>query len=121
MSGQRGLTAARSIRHHLAAARGAATDAAARLLISATDAVASRSRVPNPVWATHVVVQLLADQNLSGGDFFDEVQSRLAREGFAWPAGLCYGCQSALTEDQAEQTGLCPLCDGDAPALALAS
>ncbi|MFF4924312.1 hypothetical protein ACFY4B_27320 [Kitasatospora sp. NPDC001261] len=121
MSGQRGLTAARSIRCHLAAARGAATDAAARLLISATDAVASRSRVPNPVGATRIVLSQLADQNLSGADFYDEVTYRLARAGFTWPAGLCDICNAELTEDQAERTSLCQLCDGDAPALALAS
>ncbi|MGA5819805.1 hypothetical protein ACPC54_18335 [Kitasatospora sp. NPDC094028] len=121
MSGRRDRTAAHPIRHRLAAVRDTATDTVARLLIAATDAVAARSRVPNPVRTTHAVLYRLADQNLSGADFYDEVQDQFARAGFTWPAGLCHGCQHALTEDQAEQTGLCEQCDTDAPAPALAS
>ncbi|MFI1765203.1 hypothetical protein ACH41H_24530 [Streptomyces sp. NPDC020800] len=87
------------------------TDRLARLLINAADAVASRSRVPNPMAATRVVLTQLADQDQSGGDFFDNVQWLLDRLGFTWPPGLCATCDTPLTEDEADCTGLCASCD----------
>ncbi|MFK0047909.1 hypothetical protein ACIQU4_28245 [Streptomyces sp. NPDC090741] len=86
-------------------------DHAARLLIDAADAVASRSRVPNPMAATRVVLEELAHPDLSGGDFLDTVQWQLEKLGFTWPPGQCETCNAPLTQDEAEFTALCASCD----------
>ncbi|WP_372412625.1 hypothetical protein [Streptomyces luteireticuli] len=88
-----------------------AVDRVARLLIRAADTVAARSRVPNPMAATRVVLANLADQNLSGADFYGEITNMLDKLGFTWPDGLCHQCHEPLTDEQAEAGGLCRACD----------
>ncbi|GGU49426.1 hypothetical protein [Streptomyces violascens] len=85
-------------------------DHAARALIFLAGHAARSSRVPNPVAATRLVLVHIADQNKSGADTHMEITSGLANLGFAWPAGWCNGCNVALTEDQAEDGGLCDEC-----------
>ncbi|WKK23007.1 hypothetical protein QZH56_30355 [Streptomyces olivoreticuli] len=57
-------------------------DALARLLIATADAVTVRSRVPNPMHLTRVVLEELADNG--GGDFYEAVQRRAHGAGFSW-------------------------------------
>ncbi|MBQ0890683.1 hypothetical protein KBZ94_38185 [Streptomyces sp. RM72] len=83
----------------------------ARGLIFLADRAARRASIPNPMAATRVVLSLLADQNLSGGDVYESLSWTLRRLGFAWPAGLCDKCNGPLDDDQAESTGLCARCD----------
>jgi hypothetical protein len=66
----------------------AAVDGTARLLVRWTDAVTSRSTVPNPVVAVRAVQLLLAETG--GADFYEAVQERLTALGFP-PVG-CDGC-----------------------------
>ncbi|MFD7620081.1 hypothetical protein [Streptomyces sp. NPDC059802] len=85
-------------------------DRTARALIFLADRAARHSRVPNPVAATRIVLVHIADQNKSGADVHMEITSGLENLGFTWPAGWCTGCNVALTEDQAEDGGLCDEC-----------
>ncbi|MEU1353903.1 hypothetical protein ABZ410_08355 [Streptomyces cinnamoneus] len=59
-------------------------DALARLLIATADAVAVRSRVPNPMHVTRIVLEELTDKG--GADFYEAVQSRVHGAGFTWAA-----------------------------------
>ncbi|MCX4826545.1 hypothetical protein OG883_43695 [Streptomyces sp. NBC_01142] len=86
-------------------------DHTARALVFLADHAARRSSIPNPMAATRVVLTHIADQNLSGGDMYDEVTWALRKLGFTWPAGLCDNCNGPLDDDQAESTGLCGDCD----------
>ncbi|MFE1476676.1 hypothetical protein ACFW6N_22845 [Streptomyces cyaneofuscatus] len=100
-----------SLRTPLASRAAAAiADRTARTLIFLADHAARRSRVPNPVAATRIVLTHIADQNLSGADVHNEVTAALENLGFTWPAGWCVTCNGALTEDQAEEGGLCAMC-----------
>ncbi|MBT2383854.1 hypothetical protein [Streptomyces sp. ISL-11] len=58
-------------------------DALARLLIATADAVAVRSRVPNPMHLSRVVLAELADKG--GADFYEAVQWQARGAGFTWP------------------------------------
>jgi hypothetical protein len=86
-------------------------DHAARALIFLADHAARRSDVPNPMAATRIVLTHIADQRLSGADVHNEITWALRTLGFTWPAGWCDGCNTALDEDQAAESGLCNLCD----------
>ncbi|MFF9785697.1 hypothetical protein [Streptomyces nigrescens] len=80
------------------------------LLLSLADCAARRSRVPNPMAGMQVLLWRLADQNLSGADFYDLLTSDLDRLGFTWPDGLCDECDAPLTLDEAEGAELCATC-----------
>ena len=97
------------------------TDRAALILINAADTVASRSRVPNPMAATRVVLTELSDTDLSGGDFINTLSWHLTRLGFSWPPALCSTCSTPLSEEQAEESGLCASCDSWVCACAFAN
>ncbi|MCY0924480.1 hypothetical protein OS965_41495 [Streptomyces sp. H27-G5] len=86
------------------------TDWEARVLIHAADTVASRSRLPNPMAATRVVLTELSTPELSGADFIDTVTWQFTKLGFTWPSGLCETCGTDLTEEQAQDDGLCASC-----------
>ncbi|OEV09323.1 hypothetical protein [Streptomyces nanshensis] len=79
----------------------------ARLLIAAADRTARHCDIPNPMAGMRHVIGLFGDQNLSGADIHSELCSRLEDLGFDIPQGWCNVCNRALTNDQAEATGLC--------------
>lgn len=97
----------------LRAAARALLNPLARLLVSLTNHVTRWCDVPNPVAAVRGVLVHVADQNLGGGDAYEEITDLLVALGFTWPAGWCNTCNTALTGEQAESPGQCAMCDPD--------
>ncbi|MFG2210546.1 hypothetical protein [Streptomyces sp. NPDC048638] len=95
---------------YVSRATAALRDRTARTLLGLADHAARRSRVPNPIAATRLVLVHVADQNASGADAYMEITCALQDLGFTWPAGWCNNCNIALTKDQAEDEGLCHEC-----------
>ena len=89
-------------------------DVTVRSLIHLADHATRRSRVPNPMAATRLLLSTLADQNLSGDDVAHELSWGLRRLGFTWPAALCGECHGPLTEEQARGDSPCSACSADA-------
>ncbi|MEJ8640011.1 hypothetical protein [Streptomyces sp. MS2.AVA.5] len=85
------------------------TDWTARALLAAADAVASRTRLPNPIVLSRITLAALAVPAVSGADFYHFISEAAHDRGFVW--GRCAECGAELGENPDDEWPLCGDCE----------
>lgn len=85
------------------------TDWTARALLATTDAVVSRSSIPNPILLSRITLNALALPDASGGDFYAIVRAATDDHGFIW--GVCGDCGADLGRNPHEEWPQCDDCE----------